>query len=328
MIRMDGTNSVSEISGIASRTDSRAGARDGKILWGIPGVAVREEITASHVSPWWLWWNILSLDAPAVAVVWSLLVARQSHVTVRPGEEIILGLVVWGIYVSDRLLDGYGATQRPQLQARHLFCAKHREALACIVVLATGAVLWAISESLTLGEATAGLKLSAVVGAYMAGIHAGHRSVARFVPKEAVVGILFAAGTTLPVWTCVAANTWNVWATFSFFAVLCIVNCLAIECWESRLAEVDACKSSGWVIRWADARIGSIAAVVAASAFIVVLLRRENGSSGSELLAISLAALLICFVNIHRSRISVHALRVLADAALVVAGLIALMTWR
>ena len=31
----------------------------------------------------------------------------------------------------------------------------------------------------------------------MATIHAGHGSMARFVPKEIAVGILFAAGTTL-----------------------------------------------------------------------------------------------------------------------------------
>jgi len=328
MICMGASNTVSEFDGIASSADSRPGARDGRIFWGTPREAVRKQVTESHATPWWLWWNILSLDAPTVAVMWAFLFARQHDVRLRPAEAIILGLVVWGIYVSDRLLDGWRVAQPMPSQARHQFCARHRVARSCLAVLAGGAVNWAIPAYLTLREAIAGLKLAAIVGAYMASVHARCERMPQFVPKEVVVGVLFAAGTTLPVWSRVGANSWNVWATFLLFAVLCTLNCLAIECWESRLFRFDICYLRGPVIRWADAQIGRIAAAVAGSALIMVIFRRGAGTSSCELLAISLAALLILYVNLYRDRISGHALRVLADAALVVAGLIALMTPR
>jgi hypothetical protein len=175
-------------------------------------------------------------------------------------------------------------------------------------------------------EVSAGMKLAAIIGAYMVSIHAGHGSMARFVPKEVAVGILFAAGTTLPAWSRLSEFSWDEWIPFGLFAVLCSLNCLAIECWENEPRYPDWFQSRSPVIRWAETCINQLAAALAASAFAVILVRRHPGPFGSGLLAISLAALLILLLNRHRDRLSGRALRVLADATLVLAGGLALVT--
>jgi hypothetical protein len=321
---MNATDSVSDIRGGVPRVDSLGSDLGDRAPWGVSkSHAQRAE---HHPTPWWLWWNILSLDAPTVAVVWARLLARPSHVRLVAADEIILSLVVWTIYVTDRLLDGWKATNQTALHERHLFCAKHRVALACLVVLAAAAVLWGTAEYLAPLEASAGIKLAAVVGAYMISIHGGRGSMARFVPKEVAVGILFAAGTTLPVWSRVAEFSLDLCVPFGLFAVLCSLNCLAIECWENHLSDANWYQARGQVIRWAEASISRIAAALAISSFALLFLRQDDGPFGSELLAISLAALLILLLNRHRDRLSGRALRVLADVVLVIAGLIALMS--
>src|SRR5262249_7190706 len=79
-------------------------------------------------APWWLWWNILSLDAPMVACAWAILFARLAHVAVPKPELAALGLTVWLIYTMDRLLDARGyalrlhaAPNRKTLRLRHVF---------------------------------------------------------------------------------------------------------------------------------------------------------------------------------------------------------------
>ncbi len=241
-------------------------------------------------------------------------------------DVVALTLIVWVIYTSDRLLDGWTGKSRTALQERHRFCARHRGALSCLLALATGVGLWVVAGHLARVEAIAGIKLGAIVCVYMGGIHAWGGRMARFVPKEAAVGVLFSAGTTLPLWSQGAGFSWDVWASLALFALLCFLNCVSIECWES-------CKfGTAWyavshpAVRWSNSRISWMAAGVAASAVAVLLARRGNGSDGSELWGVSLAALLILLLNSRRDRFSAPVLRVLADAALVVAGVAVLMT--
>jgi hypothetical protein len=326
VIHMSMSNSASAIDDSAPRLGSQAVAPDGTFLCGILKDDVQAGRARSHTTPWWLWWNILSLDAPTVAVTWALLLARPSHIRLRAADEIVLSLVVWCIYVSDRVFDGLKPTNQRVLRERHVFCAKHRRAMTWLLVLAAAAVLWVTADFLAPMEVSAGMKLAAIIGAYMATIHVGHGSMARFVPKELAVGILFAVGTTLPAWSRLSEFSWDEWIPFGLFAVLCSLNCLAIECWENEPHYPDWFQSRSPVIRWAETRINQLAAALAASAFAVILVRRQPGPFRSELLAISLAALLILLLNRHRNRLSGRALRVLADATLVLAGGLALLT--
>src|ERR1700704_1719121 len=53
----------------------------------------------------WLWPNLLSLDAPVVAVLWQILFARCFQVPVDALAALLLLLTVWLIYAADRILD-------------------------------------------------------------------------------------------------------------------------------------------------------------------------------------------------------------------------------
>ena len=69
--------------------------------------------------PVWLWFNLLGLDAPVVALVWQDFLARCYPTILRPPGRAVLGLTVWAIYLADRLLD----TRHPAVweSVRHVF---------------------------------------------------------------------------------------------------------------------------------------------------------------------------------------------------------------
>ena len=52
-----------------------------------------------------LWPSLFTLQAPVVAVLWQLLLARSVHVKLNWFEPWALGLAVWLIYVADHLID-------------------------------------------------------------------------------------------------------------------------------------------------------------------------------------------------------------------------------
>jgi hypothetical protein len=322
---VDATGSASQIASVLPGEASQPGARDGRVLRRALTEGVRSERVEFSTTPWWLWWNIVSVDAPTVAMVWALLYAYASNVRLSTADEIVLSLVIWAIYMSDRLLDGWTAKNRTLLQERHLFCARHRVALMCLVALASAAIVWVTAERLPPMEVSAGMRLGAIIGVYMAGVHAGRGWITGYVPKEVAVGVLFAAGTTLPVWSQSRGFSWDVWLSLALFALLCSLNCVSIECWENRLSEDVWLQTPHPFVSWANPLINRLAAVLAVLAMIVFFTRHTKGSSGLEVLAVSLAALLILLLNCCRHRLSRPALRVLADVALVVAGLIGLM---
>ena len=148
--------------------------------------------------PWWLWWNILSADAPTVAAVWAVVFERSSSRGISKLTIFALVACVWLIYFADRLLDGWGA-EAYLLKARHRFCDRNSAAILWLLGAGGAATAWAVWRELSLREIEAGLVLSAIVGGYLLCVHVGRKSFARFMPKEIAVGLLFATGTTLPV---------------------------------------------------------------------------------------------------------------------------------
>jgi hypothetical protein len=322
---MSATELIPETTNILPHVDSQARGGQARVLGSMPTRALGAARSEPRPLPWWLWWNILSIDAPTVAAVWALLFAHADGVRLSAAELIDLSLIVWLIYMGDRLLDGWRVTNLAALQERHRFCARHRRALAFLGVLAAAGILWLTGAHMAPPEAKAGLKLGVIVGAYIAGIHLARGVVARVAPKEMAVGILFAAGTTLPVWSRTAGLPWDVWVSVILFALLCAVNCLCIESWENHRSENAWLGTPQPLVRWVSSRIDGIAAGLAISALTVLLILGAKGSSSPELYAVSVSALLIVLLNRGRHRLSRRGLRVLADAALVVPALLALL---
>lgn len=90
-------------------------------------------------TPWWLWPNLLSLDAPVVAMVWLWIFAKLWRFPyVDTAVYWVLGGLVWVIYVVDRVLDAKEAGE-DRLRERHRFHWRHRKiflGLAGLVFLA------------------------------------------------------------------------------------------------------------------------------------------------------------------------------------------------
>src|SRR3984885_4154149 len=84
--------------------------------------------------PFWLWPNLLSLDAPLVAILWQGYLAYRFGLPLRPAGRLVLGLTVWAIYLFDRLLD---ARQPPALHeaARHRYYRRHSKVMTALLAV-------------------------------------------------------------------------------------------------------------------------------------------------------------------------------------------------
>ena len=176
-----------------------------------------------------LWLTLLSLDAPAVAILWQLLFARCFHVRLSPGITLLLGLVVWLIYVADRFLDTLTAPNRGIEPVRHRFYRRRRWAFLlpfCAVFLLACWIAWTQLEPQTFHN---GLIILLVVGLYFFLVHLQGPKNNAGIPKEMLVGILFGVGTCFPVWEHIRAGRIHLLAPFLVFTELCWLNCAAIE---------------------------------------------------------------------------------------------------
>lgn len=219
----------------------------------------------------WLWPQVLSLDAPLVAVAWQLLLAR-SVTPIPPVQTWILGLTVWLIYTLDRVLDGLRPPD-PRDAPRHRFARAFRKPL-----LATAAVVLVIDLTLAIGYLEAirlerGLLIAALVGVHF---YLTHRQ-SRPWPKELWIGILFAAGVWLPALVAVPGMT--VFIETLLFAALCWWNCVAIEVWEGSGGRWHAST------RWLAPRLRPAAFGIVLAAAVVYAVTHQPAAAAAALSA-------------------------------------------
>ncbi len=164
------------------------------------------------------WPSLLSLDAVLVAVAWQqlLMLSFCDRSSTWP-EMGALASTVWLIYVADRLLDAMRLDVTRPHALRHRFYFRHNRTfrlLWCLVFVANALL---VTSCLPMPLLQNGLLLASAVLVYGAGVHflpsehsfpiaqcpseeppIKHR---RMVTKEVQVGILFAFGVSLTVWT-------------------------------------------------------------------------------------------------------------------------------
>ena len=251
----------------------------------------------------WLWPNLLSLDAPLIALLWQALLAQRFAVPLRPAGRIALFLTVWAIYVADRLLDGRRPATTAE-SARHRFYRTNRRiatALLCAMLLATAAMVafWLRPAVLLNGL----IPLAAVL-LYLAALNmSGTRQVA----KELVVAFVFTTGTFLVAWTNDPASPLVLLAPAAAFFLLCLANLVAIEQWE-----------------WEELRAGAEAPHVTTRAMVhgvrvwvpILALALLLGTPDPWYVAAGLSAAGISTLLYVGRGISIEARRVLVDAAL------------
>lgn len=275
-----------------------------------------------------VYWHFLSLDAPTVAVLWAWSLARTVRVHPPAAALAILGLGTWLIYVADRLLDGRPGAPQLALRERHFFHARHRRTLLMAGSIAGLALLWLVCADMSATARREDAVLFAIALLYFAVVHSHRLRMRRWFPRELAVGVVFACATSVPAWSRAHAARRELVLPVLLFAVLCCLNCLAIETWER---SPDSSRSFP-VFTIAVAAIGAAAALTVSSAI------RNLAQLPLSEAALFSAMLLLTLHLRYRSflrRVSdpgararfLLALRIAADAALLT-PLLFVLPWR
>ena len=185
--------------------------------------------------PWWLWPNVLSLDAPLIALVWQEGFAQSLGVELEWLHRGILGLCVWLVYCGDRILDGH-RLEGPVESARHEFARVHWQPLIFAWVTAFITTIY-LAIQLPQSELIGGLSLLLLVVIYF-GLH-HHSAIRRRAGtfKEWMAGSGFAVGTVFFVLMQAEISIGLIILCVSW-AGLCSVNCLMIAGWDKDLDEM------------------------------------------------------------------------------------------
>jgi hypothetical protein len=300
-------------------------------------------------------WHLASLDAPTVAVVWSLAFAWAGKVSLPGWIPLLLALAAWCAYIADRLLDARAALRtgnHQTLRERHWFHHRHRRLLGPLAVAAACAAGCIVIRVMPAAGRERNSVLAVAALAYFTRVHSSRRhpadglslarfsGVARFFKKELFVkelfvGLLFTAACTLPALNRALAETnvriWPLLAAAAFFAMLAWLNCHAIERWETEPSQ----QAGGVCFSGAKAPVSSArftrglkppppsgSSATAACVLAVLgltlacILFHPQPRSAALVLAGTLSAILLAFLDRLRSRLTPLALRVSADLIL------------
>ena len=285
-------------------------------------------------------WHLLSLDAPTVATLWTVFIARCSHLHLPWTEPAAMFLAVWIIYAADRLLDARfpappNARLSPSdLEPRHRFHHAHRTAFVTAILLCSIA-LAAFLQRIDPAALHLYAILATLLAAWMLLIHlrtAPHSPASRL-PKELAVGVFFPAAVfiptlarTSPTATAIhflgSAATWirpTLLPSAILFACVCTLNCLCLYAWEhptlrpQQLGDTPH-RLAHWTTRWATARLTAIALSILAAATIASVSRAVPIALPA--LACSLSTVALFALNLYRRRLSSLHLRAAADLVL------------
>ncbi|MFT4111737.1 hypothetical protein [Silvibacterium sp.] len=279
------------------------------------------------------WWHLLSLDAPTVAALWSWSLARSLGARLPVTAPLLLATGTWLLYVADRLLDVRLLDARSpaaHLRERHHFSYRHRRSFLTATIPITALLLWLIAFRMSPAARRDDTALFALTLAYFAAVHwprgAGRRI---FLPKEMAVGILFALAAAVPAWARiphVPFSTALLGTATALFAVLCWLNCAAIEKWEQDKWEQGKWEnpallrqqSSHPTTQWLQRRLTVVSIALATTGLIAAALciPREADAAAALFLALSLAAVLLAVLDRRHTHLPALPLRIAADAAL------------
>ena len=261
--------------------------------------------------PLWLWPNLLSLDAPIVAVVWLWIFVKTWQVVWLPDVlPWLVGLVVWCVYVADRLLDQRGkGSDWHRLSSRHQFHSQHKLVFGGVLAVAVVAVL-VLLAFLPTHLWWHGMPIAVLVALYFFLAWVGESEVSVLL-KNILAGVAFAYGTTIGVYFYrpdVHVFRFILSPEVLVFALLCIVNITAIDIWESARDHESGYRPSD--------------VVLTAVLFFLVLGTIVFAGRGDQHLepffwASMVAAGALQFVNLFGRSWSMDLQRVMADLAMV-----------
>jgi hypothetical protein len=270
-------------------------------------------------------WHMASLDAPTVAIVWTLGFARAAGVHLPTWAPVIVGLVTWAVYIGDRLLDArsaLAAMQPSRLRHRHRFHWRHRRLLCLLAVLSALAGLAIIVAFVPAAARARGAALGLATVAYFSGVHTRRNSGSwldwlpmpdRFLERlpfkrlgnELLVASMFTCGCMLPVWpraALLATQLWPLALVAVFFMLLAWLNYHAICRWEAN-ARAGHITTAGLMLALVGVVVAGVIAAGHPSAAMLIGL-----GAGS--------AVLLAMLDQNRNWLTPLALRASADLVL------------
>lgn len=182
--------------------------------------------------------NVLSLDAPLVALAWQDLIAHQLDASILISQRIVLGLTTWLVYAGDRLLDARPDLDSQSRLPRHRFAGRNRRKLLALWGIGAIGDLLLIPVAMSNAAWPAAIGLGVALIIYFLACERFPRIARRLIPRESVVSLFFvAAALFFPL-----MNNWpESWAKGSpvilsaaTLYALAFANCFAIACWERR----------------------------------------------------------------------------------------------
>ncbi|MDP0501257.1 MAG: hypothetical protein Q7P63_14280 [Verrucomicrobiota bacterium JB022] len=250
----------------------------------------------SRLSSWrWLVW--LSLDAPLVALVWTLAWSRQLTGSAFHAANVLVPLAIWLGYVADRLLDVRRSPGGHLDTERHAFYRRYQRTWLVIWLVALAvefglSLLWLDGAQWLRGVVLAGLSLGYALSL------AWWRGWPRILYKRVAVSLLFAGGVLvfLP-WGEEAGHAWLC------LSLLALINLLQLTSWQA-----------------GSRRLGWFALQFACAAGLMLLVMPTwTGGMRIGLLASAVAMLLLQLWKRPREELD----RLLPDVCLFLGGLLA-----
>lgn len=277
--------------------------------------------------PWWLYPNLLSLDAPLVAVAWLAVFAKTWRLIYHPWEAYVaLGLVVWVIYVVDRLIDASLRKGSPQrCEPRHFFHWKYRKWFAAGAGLASLASLGLVIGYMPYSIFGYLFAVLILIGGFF-GLSMLSDQDSGDIPylKNMLAGLAFAYGTGLTAFV-YNQSAGFVGTMFSreviCFGVLCILNISAIDLWEhaNRTSDEEVKATDELALTFPLILLGAASLLFAWQASPHPEDAADYGVvTRSFFYATLTGSALLYILNRNRAKFDIDTLRVLADVALLI----------
>ena len=244
-----------------------------------------------------LWLNLVCLDAPFVAVAWLWLFARTFQIPLQRGNCVALFLTAWLIYLADRFADAFTLKPGLPLSLRQQFCISHREIWIATLALVAGFDAYVIWQTTAPQTFLVGTVVGIVALIYLVANHPLGLIWRSLPAKELAIGILFAAGTVVPLLADRVLTPAFV-AAAGTFAALCSLNCISIAAWESDLDRAQGKVSIATLHPAVISRVVHHCLGLAVGSLVLALVWR---SAWAFFACISVGALLLGYLNASRS---------------------------
>ncbi len=265
--------------------------------------------------PWWLYLNLIGLDAPLIAVVWLFLFAKTWRVNYHPWEAYVaLGLAVWAVRMTGKILDG-AMNDDPER-----FAVRHGKVLRLAVIVSGISAL--VLTVLNFPRSVYAYLLVAcilVLGYFALALFSSKGTHEISYAKHGIGGVAFAYGTALVAHVYLPNLGIQQMITsreFICFSMLCLLASSGTELWEHSM------KFDDREIRATDELALSLPLTLLGAASLVFAVQNDSMLVRPFFYAILTGAALLQVLNRTHGKFRIGTVKVLASMCLLAPGMI------